>query len=480
MTMKRFLPLLLTLTFAGTPPHGAAATSDKLVVEAGRIITMAGPDIENGVIVIENGRIVAIGPADEVDKPWDAPVVGGPDLVAFPGFVDAHSNSGMDRANENLDVAPYLDIRDSIDPVAFYFEDCLRFGVTTVNVQQGPNCVIGGQGMIVRPIGMTIEEMMVRPQFGLKICTSPKSGKSRATQMQILRETFEGLERYLEDLVQAERDERGHAEREALFQGRELEGEENEGREMGGTTWKVDGLDLIPRGAIDEKQAPLLDLVEGRRSVFVSCNAPVDVARGLDIARQNGFLARTTLVIKPACWEAADLIAEAGVPVVLEGGLLHIRRDPVTGEEEETFVPRVLADEGIRFALTQPEVARGQPAPRSLWYQAALAIGHGLEREEALDAVTRVPAEILGLGQEVGSLEVGKHGNVVLFSGDPLSITSWVEEVVIEGQEVYDRSEDVRNRHLLEGVQPRGTAASTEEPTDGGEGAGEEEEEDDE
>lgn len=456
----------------------AAAASDGLVIEAGRIITQAGADIENGVIVIEDGRITAIGPAGEVEKPWDAPVIGGPELVAFPGFIEAHSSEGMDRPNENIDVAPFLDIRDSIDPVAFYFEDCLRYGITTVNVQQGRDCVIGGQGMVVRPVGMTVEEMMVRPRYGLKISTSPKRGKSRATQIQTLRQAFDDLRRYLEGLVEDERDERGHAEREALFQGRELEGEEAEGRAMGGTSWKVDGLELIPRGAIDEKQAPLLDLVEGRRSVFLHCTAAADVPAALDTARENGFLARSTLVVSAPCWKAADLIAEAGVPVILDGTMVHVRRDPVTGEEQETFVPKVFQEKGIRFALSASD-----RSAHSLWYQAALATGLGLERQAALDAVTRVPAEILGMGDDIGALEVGKLGNVILLSGDPLSVTTWVEHVVIEGEEVYDRSEDVRNIHLLEGVQPPGTAAAAEPPDDGhgeADAAGDEEGEEDE
>jgi len=442
------LPLLLAST-------ASAAPNDKLVVEAGRVITRAGAEIENGVIVIENGRITAIGSADDVEKPWDAPVIGGPDLVAFPGFIEAHTSNGMDRANENLDVAPFLDIRDSIDPVSFYFEDCLRYGITTVNVQHGANCVVGAQGMIVRPTGMTVEEMMVRPAYGLKISLQPKSQKSRATQMQVLDQTFEGLKRYLEGLVEAERDERGHAQREALFQGRELDEEGAEGRAMSGTSWKVEGLEIVPRGAIDEKQAPLLDLVEGRRTVFLHCGSPVDVSHALELARENGFLAKSVLVISPACWKAADLLGEAGVPVVLDGGLVDRRRDPVTGDEVETFVPEILAAKGVRFALSSENSSQ-----RSLWYQAALSIAEGLEREAALAAVTTVPAEILGLGDQIGTLETGKLGNVVLFSGDPLSITSWVEHVVIEGDQVYDRSEDVRNKQLLDGTQPRGTAGS--------------------
>jgi ribosomal protein L12E/L44/L45/RPP1/RPP2 len=141
---------------------------------------------------------------------------------------------------------------------------------------------------------------------------------------------------------------------------------------------------------------------------------------------------------------------------VLEGPLLDVQRDAVTGEEIETFVPKVLAEKGVRFALSSED-----PNTRAPAYQAALAMAHGLERGAALDAVTRIPAEILGLGNEVGSLEKGKLGNVLLYSGDPLSVTAWVEQVVLEGKVVYERAKDVRNKHLLEGVQPAGTAPAT-------------------
>jgi imidazolonepropionase-like amidohydrolase len=448
------VPAAALLLALSPPAAGAPAQSGKkLVIEAGRIVTLAGPDVEGGRIVVDDGRIVALGKADEVEKPWDATVIGGAQFVAFPGFVEAHTSQGMDRPNENIDVAPFLDIRDSIDPVAYYFEDCLRYGITTVNVQQGGNCVVGGRGMIVRPVGMTVEQMAVRPLYGLKLSAAPKSGKSRSTQMQALRFAFDDLRFYLEELVEKEKDEQGFARREALFQGRDLEEEKAVGRAMGGAAWKVESLELVPRGAIDERYEPLLDLVEGRYAVFFHCGNALDVVHALEVARINGFLARTTLVLWNDCWKAADLVAEAGVPVVVEGDLVQIERDPVTGEERETFVPGVLHEKGIRFALSSEN-----PNTRAPAYQAALAVGQGLERSVALDAVTRVPAEILGLGNEVGSLEKGKLANVLLFSGDPLSVTSWVEHVVVEGRHVYERAKDVRNKHLLEGVQPAGTA----------------------
>ncbi len=454
-TLDRFFPMLLAASvvslFLGSVAH--AQGDGKLVIEAGRIITMAGDDIENGVIVIDNGRITAIGPADQVEKPWDAPVVGGSEFTAFPGFVEAHTSSGMDRPNENFEVAPFLDIRDSVDPVSYYFEDCLRWGITTINIQQGPFCVVGARGMIVRPVGMTVEEMMVQPQFGLKVSTVPKRGKSRSTQMQSLRNAFDDLRRYLERLVEKERDERGHAKREALFQGRDMEGEKNKGRAMSGSAWKVEGLEIIPRGAIDEKYEPLLELVEGRYPVFFQCSSPMEVSHAIDVAKGNGFLERTTLVLDEDCWKAADVIAEAGVSVILDGDLVHQRRDPLTGEELETFVPQVFEDKGITYALSSENWS-----DRSLWYQAAVATGLGLSREKALASVTTQPAAILGMSDQLGTLEVGKFGNVCLFTGDPLSVTTWVDKVVIEGRAVYDRADDVRNRHLLEGITPQGTA----------------------
>jgi imidazolonepropionase-like amidohydrolase len=431
----------------------AAAAEGKLAIKAGKVIQGPGlPDIDKGVIVIENGRIAAIG--TDVKVPWDAKVIDAPKLIAFPGFVEAHSSRGMDRPNENVDPAPFLSVRDSIDPVNFYFEDSLRWGITTINIQQGNNCVVAGQGMVVRPVGITIDEMTVKTNSGIKLSATPKFGMSAATQAQSLRKAFGDLRRHLEQLVEEKKDGNDRAKREALFQGRDLEGENAKGRAMEGSAWKVAGLEMIPRGEIDEKQAPLLALVEGKMAAFFYCGRPMDVHRALEVARENGFLARTTLVISPACYKAADVIAEAGVPVVLENPVVYVESDPMTGAETEIFVPGELKKKNVRFALSSSNTTT-----ESLWFQAAQCVGRGMTRNDAIAAVTTIPADMLGLGKQVGSLEVGKVGNVLLYSGEPLSVTSWVEKVVVDGNEVYDRSKDVRVKHLLEGKAPAGTQA---------------------
>ncbi len=431
----------------------------KIAIKVGRIITAAGPDIENGVIVIDDGKIRSVGKDEKM--PWDATVIDHPELTAFPGFIEAHSTRGMDRPNENIEVAPFLDVRDSIDPISFFFEDSLRQGITTINIQQGPATVIGGQGRVVKPFGLTIEEMTVRPQSGIKIAAAARQGRSRATQAQALRKAFSDLRLYLEKLVQDKKDGKDFARREALAQGRDMEKEENKkGRAMeGNAPWKIDGFDAVPRGEVDEKQEPLLRLVEGKIMAFVQCDSALMVNTALDLARQNGFLANTVLVLDGDSWKAADAIAEAGVSCVLNPNLVYVERDPITGKEIETFVPGVFKEKKVRFALQSLN-----PTAQSLWFQAATCLGYGFDRKEALDSVTRIPAEILRLGKRVGTLEAGKDGNVVLLSGDPLSVTSTVQYVVLDGNVVYDRSKDTRARHLLEGTEQNNAA-----PTNSGE-----------
>lgn len=436
----------------------ALAGDGRIAIKVGRIITNAGPDIENGTIVIVGGRIESVG-ADAKGS-WDAEVLDHPELVAFPGWVEAHSSRGMDRPNENVEVAPFLDVRDSIDPISFYFEDCLRQGVLAINVQQGNQCAIGGQGRVVKPFGLTIEDMTLRPSSGIKVAVA-RPGRSRALQVQSVRRAFRDLRQHLEKLVQDKKEGKDTARREALFQGRDPDKEENKkGRAMeGAATWKVKDLESVPRGEVDEKQEPLLRMVEGKLMAFVACDGAVSVVQALEIARENGFLANTVLVLEGDAWKAADRIAEAGVPVVLGPQLLWVERDPTTGKEVETFVPGVFREKKVRFALQSLN-----PSSQALWFQAATCVGYGIPREEAIAAATKVPAEILRLGDRLGTLEKGKDGNVLLLSGDPLAVTTSVQYAVLDGNVVYDRSKDVRVQQILEGVEQPNAA-----PADAGE-----------
>ena len=263
-------------------------------------------------------------------------------------------------------------------------------------------------------------------------------------------------------VVQEKRDGKDYARREALYQGREPgEGEPDKGVAMKGTAWKVQGMELVPRWELDEKQAPILRLVEGELPAFVYCSSPMEVSIAVEVARANGFLERTVFVVDAPCWKAADELAATGRPVILDSTLVHVENDPVTGDEIRTFVPKVFHEKKVQFALRSQNAST-----QSLWYQAARCVAHGLDRQLAIDAATKVPAAILGLEKRVGTLEVGRDGNVLLYSGDPLSVTSFVEHVFIEGVHAYDRSKDVRIKHLQTGEQPENTTAGEARPED--------------
>jgi imidazolonepropionase-like amidohydrolase len=442
--------MLSTLLLLAAPL--AAPVQGKIAVRAGRILPVVGPEVTKGVVLVEDGRIAAIGRSSEegtppdlplLEVPWDATVVDAPEGVLFPGMIEAHTTRGLDRPNENVPVTPFIHVLDGLDPASTYFEDALRDGITALFVVPGNDCVIGGRGRVVKPFGRTVEAMTILPEGGMKISVAPKQGFTRLSQLAELRKTFVDLAQERERLLEKKRDEKEAAREKEEKEGKPgSEGEKGEEKEK-----EVEVTDED----FDEKKRPLLDLVAGRMPAFVWCEKAMDVPRAIEVASENGFLSRTTLVLGPECWKAADAIAAAGRPVVLDPNLEYVEENPLTGEERRTFVPAVFQEKGIRFALQTTSTSLG---PRYLWFQAARCVAFGLPREAALRAVTLAPAEILGLGARMGSIEVGKDATFLLLTGDPLDATTWVDRVFLGGEVVYERSKDKRLQELLEGEAP--------------------------
>jgi imidazolonepropionase-like amidohydrolase len=421
---------LLTVVLIGLcTAVNAAEPPAKLALEGGRIVPVVGKEIAKGTVLIENGKITAIG--EDVEVPYDAMAVDVSGKVVFPGMIAPHSSEGLDRANENLSVTPYLDVYDAIDPSSLFFEDALREGALGVHVIQGNSCVIGALSRLVRPIGRTPDEMTIRPAVALKLSTSPKT--DRMTQMATLRETFLELEEYLENLAEQ------RYEAKLKEEDKEIDVPPEEARKL--------GRELIRDEHCDDKHRNLRILTQGRQDAWIYCGYATDVAPAVRIAKENGFLERTVFVLGTEAYRAADELKEAGRPVVLSSELVHQERDPITGELQETFVPKVIHDAKIQFALQPDENA--SLAERYLTYQAARCVRHGIPRQVALEAITMNPARMLGVDDRLGSLEVGKAAYIVVFSGDPLDFNSWVEKCYIDGILAYDRTKDVRLKELL-------------------------------
>lgn len=429
----------VTVASRAAPPPGKVALTNA------RIIPVVGAPLDKGIILIEQGKITAVG--TDVEVPYDARVFDLRGKVLLPGMLNVHTPRGMDVANEPRPVTPHLDVYDAIDPSQLFFEDCLRLGITGVHVMPGNNAVIGGLGRVVRPIGLSVSEMTIAEGVFLKMATSPRVGFERMLQMATLRETFAELDDYAAKLAEKRYEEKLKEDNKPVDVG------PAEARQRGRALIRAEDLDDQHRNLVrlrggrvkvaGEETAPLLKPL----GAFIYCNAAMDVGPAVRLAKDNGFFDRTVLVLGGECYKAVGELKQAARPVVLPPDLTYRERDPLTDKERETFVPKAIYDAGLLWALvpgTDDSYAERMPV-----YQAAVCVRNGIPRDEALKAITLNPARILGLEQRLGSLEPGKDANIVVFSGDPLDFNSVVEKVFIDGILAYEREKDVRLQKLL-------------------------------
>jgi imidazolonepropionase-like amidohydrolase len=414
------ISILLTV-FAATTLTYAGPVREKLAVKAGRIITIAGADVRSGVILIEDGTIKAVGA--DLEIPWDAFVIEASDRVVMPGFVLAHTSRGLDRENENLPEVPFLSTFDSIDPINVFFEDSLRDGVAAMLVLPGNNTLLGGTGTIVKPHGRTVEAMLIKRYAGLKISLRPSRNTSRMGHMQRFRRYMSNLKDYLDEYEQQKADAK---EEKKPFD---------------------EDIDVTKRS--------MVDLLNKKLTAFVYCDRAADVPKALEIRRTHEL--NVVLVLSPDCYKAADLIARSKLPVILDPQLIVWETNEQTNEEEMKIVPKIFHKAGVKFAF---QTDTSQYGRRYLWYQAAIAVKHGMKQAEALKSITLYPAQFIGIDDRMGSIEVGKEATLVFLTGDPLDAQSWVDQVMIAGEIVYERAKDERLKKLLE--EPE----KTQEPQD--------------
>ena len=409
----------------------AAPPPAKIALTGGRIIPVRGPDLETGTILIEDGRITAIG--ETVELPYDAMEIDCSGKVLFPGMIDPFNWRGLDIPNEAVGVVPYLDVYDAIDPSRVFFEETLRSGITSVHISHANNVVIGGVSRLLRPIGRTPDEMTRKAPLSIQIATSPRSGSDRMQQLAQIREAFLELDDYLGRLAEKRYEE------DRKEKGESVDVPPDEAREKGRS--------LVRDVDIDREHRNLARLRRGEIAAWFYCSAATDVAPAIEVAQDQGLIDDAVFLIGADAYRAVAELMGTGRPVVCPDDLVARSRDPFTGEVSEVFVPRVLHEAGIPFALRpNPD---GSLAERYLTYQAARCVRAGIPREVALAAITLTPARLLGMADEVGSIEVGKRGDIVILSGDPLDFASWVEEVYIDGVLAYDRDRDPRLAELI-------------------------------
>lgn len=374
------------------------------------VVPIDGDPVEDGVVLLRDGRVEAVGTRAGVPVPEDAEVVDCAGSWVLPGLIDAHVHLGVweegegwagQDTNEMTDpVMAAARAIDAINPREQGFDDALMGGITTVNVNPGSGNPIGGQAVALKTYGRYVDEMVLRNPSGVKAALgeNPKrvygdQKKTPSTRLGValtLRRAFAAARSYQERVQAAE--------------------------------GKPVDADLV-----SEILVKVLDREIPWRQ---HCHRADDIATALRLAEEFGY--ELVLDHGTESYLLADLLAEKGVPVLY--GPLIVSRSKVEVRERSLRAPGILDRAGVQVSL----ITDHPVVPiEYLITQVALAVREGMDRDAALRAVTLNPAGVLGLADRVGSLTVGKDADVVVWSGDPLDLQSRVLRTFVDGVEVY-------------------------------------------
>jgi len=381
----------------------------KLFIKNGQIKSMTGREFV-GNILIEGTKITALGENLELEVPSDAVVIDALGCLVLPGFIDAHCHVGIgeeiyrwegEDLNEMTDpVTPDMRAIDGINPEDEGFRDARLGGVTAVFTGPGSGNVIGGTGVVMKTAGKIVDKMIVRDPAGLKVAfgENPKMVYGEQKKMPMTRMGTAALLR--QALVDAQ------------VYGDKL----NEG--------KTDP-DKIPER--DLGLEALLMVINRQIPLRAHAHRADDIMTAIRIAREF----KVDLVIEH-CTEGhkiAEELAELGYPAVV--GPLLTNRSKVELKDKSFKTPGILAKAGVKVAImTDHSVTPIEQLPLC----AALACKAGMDEEDALRAITINSAEILGVSDRIGSLEVGKDADIVIWSEHPFILTARPLYVIIDGK----------------------------------------------
>lgn len=381
-----------------------------------RILPIAGPEIPDGVLVVENGKIVAVGPAATTPVPAGAVKVDARGKVIMPGLVDSHSHIGQPEGGDgSAPIQPDVRVLDSINVRATTVQKARAGGITTVNVMPGSGHLSSGQTLYLklRP-GQTIDDLLIRLgdgriAGGLKMAngTNPRRNApfpgTRAKAAALVREQFIKAQEYRDKI-----------------------------RAANGDASKLPARDL--------RMEELVEVLDGKRTVQHHTHRHDDILTVLRLAREFGF--KVVLHHVSDGWMVADQIAAAKAPVSLividsPGGKLEAK-------DADIRCGAMLEKAGVMVGFHTDD---GVTDSRLFLRAAAISVRAGMSREKALYGLTMANARILDLDSRVGSLERGKDADFIILSGDPLSVYSHVLETWVEGVKVFDRNDP--KDHLL-------------------------------
>ena len=393
-----------------------------------KIIPIVGQPIEQGVLLVQNGKITAVGDARSVRLSSDVQLIDVAGKVIMPGLIDSHSHIGEGSGGDgSAPIQPDVRLLDGINARAASLQRAQTGGITTVNVMPGSGHLDSGQTLYLklRDGATKIDDLLIydkdgKYMGGIKFANGTNSIRpgggnfpgTRAKSAALVRDQFIKAQEYREKVKKA----------------------------------AGDPSKMPPR---DLGMEALVEVLDGKRVIHFHTHRHDDIMTVLRLQKEFGF--RVVLHHVSERWKVANEIAEAKVPTSV------ILIDSPGGKLETLDIrfetPGILDKAGVLVGFHTDDNITD-----SRWFMrtAGLAVRAGMSREKALYALTMANAKILDLDNRVGSLEAGKDADFIILSGDPLSVYTHVLQTWVEGNKVFDRS-DPKDHLIAVGGNGAGT-----------------------
>jgi len=402
-----------------------------IAIVDGKVMTITQGTLEKGTVLVEGGRIVAVG--EEVEIPGDAQVYDATGKVVMPGLIDAHCHVGIfpdgigwehSDGNEMTDpITPHLRALDAVHPEDPAFKDLVTAGVTTVLTGPGSANLIGGQWVCLKTAPKaSVEQMVLLEPAGMKMALGENPKRVYGEQKKLpstrmgnaaaLRAALVDAQNYLEKWRRYEAD---LAQYEAKAEAGDADAESPKLPER---DLKLDALGKVLRREMRAR---------------VHAHRADDMLTAIRIAEE--FKLDLTLEHATEGYKIADILAAKGIPVT--AGPILFSRVKYELKDMTPKNPGALTRAGVKVAIQTDETS----ATKYLAINAALAVREGMPEEAALRAITINAAEIIGVADRVGSLEVGKDADIVVFDGHPFDYRTVPELVLVDGLVAYRRDQ---------------------------------------
>jgi imidazolonepropionase-like amidohydrolase len=439
------LTLLLTLTLTLIFSPQAFSQDKPIALKGGKVLTVTHGVIENGVVVMQGGKIAAVGSASSVNIPSGAQVIDATGMTIYPGLIDSETQLGLTEISAEEMTNDLVEMSDEIMPhmhtaEAFHAESALipvarMNGITNAVVAPESGDTLPGQDSFIQLAGATATEMLLIRDNAMPLnFTGDQRRNKGGFEKSKFPSTRMGLAAQLRQALLDAQDYQSKwkdYERKKAYAAQTIKDSKD----------SKDGRDKKSEPTPpkrDLKLEALLPYLEGKKTIVLAAESPSDLQTAVSLA--NEFKLKFVLNHISHSQPVLDYVASLKVPVIVG----PIYEAPKDDERYDTVysLPAQLYKRGVKIAFASYSAHN----VRNLPDQAGFATAFGLPYDEALKAITLNAAEIWGVADQLGSLDVGKTANVVVANGDPLDIKTDVKQVFIAGGEVPMTDRQVRLR----------------------------------